>query len=171
MATRSYFESGPTRTHQPPNHHATPSSLFLPFESHPGPMLRRWRPFLRPHGALKIGVLSTALILSSLIVYITFLLLHSSSSRPSDWQAISYFDPNSLDDLSETLLLDTRLASLPKPTPVLVEPPPPSPSASPVSDVLTLEQIRDIVTPTRGFFSRDYSLGLGWNNVSAIPLN
>jgi hypothetical protein len=34
------------------------------------------------------------------------------------------------------------------------------------SDVLSLEQIRDIVAPTRGFFSRDYSLYLGWNNVS-----
>jgi hypothetical protein len=38
-------------------------------------------------------------------------------------------------------------------------------SSSP-SDVLSLEQIRDIVAPTRGFFSRDYSLHLGWNNVS-----
>ena len=33
------------------------------------------------------------------------------------------------------------------------------------SDVLSPEQIRDIVAPTRGFFSRDYSLNLGWNNV------
>ncbi|KAI0003694.1 hypothetical protein BJV74DRAFT_876058 [Russula compacta] len=45
---------------------------------------------------------------------------------------------------------------------------PSSPSAPPVSDVLTLEQIRDIVAPTRGFFSRDYSLGLGWNNMRYI---
>jgi hypothetical protein len=41
-----------------------------------------------------------------------------------------------------------------------------SQSPAPVSDILTLEQIRDIVVPTRGFFSRDYSLYLGWNNVS-----
>jgi hypothetical protein len=34
------------------------------------------------------------------------------------------------------------------------------------SDVLSLEQVRDIVATTRGFFSRDYSLYLGWNNVS-----
>ena len=39
-----------------------------------------------------------------------------------------------------------------------------APSSS--SDVLSLDQIRDIVAPTRGFFSRDYSLYLGWNNVS-----
>jgi len=34
------------------------------------------------------------------------------------------------------------------------------------SEGLPLERIRDIVAPTRGFFSRDYSLYLGWNNVS-----
>ena len=34
------------------------------------------------------------------------------------------------------------------------------------SDALSLEQIRDIVATTRGFFTRDYSLYLGWNNVS-----
>jgi len=34
------------------------------------------------------------------------------------------------------------------------------------SDVLPLEQIKDIVATTRGFFARDYSLNLGWNNVS-----
>ena len=47
-------------------------------------------------------------------------------------------------------------------------------SSSPTSDeppsslpeVLSLEQIRDVVDTTRGFFSKDYSLYLGWNNVS-----
>ena len=34
------------------------------------------------------------------------------------------------------------------------------------SDALSLEQIREIVAHTRGFLSRDYSLYLGWNNVS-----
>ena len=34
------------------------------------------------------------------------------------------------------------------------------------SDILSLEQIRDIVAPTRGFLARDYGLHLGWNNVS-----
>jgi hypothetical protein len=37
---------------------------------------------------------------------------------------------------------------------------------SPLPEVLSLEQIRDVVATTRGFFSRDYSLYLGWNNVS-----
>lgn len=39
------------------------------------------------------------------------------------------------------------------------------PSSS-LSGDLSLEQIRDIVATTRGFFARDYSLNLGWNNVS-----
>ena len=37
---------------------------------------------------------------------------------------------------------------------------------SPFSDVLSLEQIRDIVGTTRGFYARYFSLYLGWNNVS-----
>lgn len=34
-----------------------------------------------------------------------------------------------------------------------------------LSDTLSLEQVRAIVATTRGFFARDYSLNLGWNNV------
>lgn len=30
---------------------------------------------------------------------------------------------------------------------------------------LELEELRDLVAQTKGFFVRDYSLGLGWNNV------
>jgi hypothetical protein len=37
---------------------------------------------------------------------------------------------------------------------------------SSLSDALSIEQIGDIVATTRGFFARDYSLYLGWNNVS-----
>ena len=39
-------------------------------------------------------------------------------------------------------------------------------NTSSLSDVLSIEQIRDIAATTRGFFTRDYSLNLGWNNVS-----
>ena len=143
---------------------------MLPFEAHAYPMPRRWRHFLRLNGALKLGVSAAALALSSLIVYITFLSPRGSFLRLSDWQALSYFDPNSgkLADSRGTSILHTRPSSLLlEPTPVLDEPPASSPSPSPVSDVLTLEEIRDVVDSTRGFFSRDYSLGLGWNNVSA----
>ncbi|KAH9178702.1 hypothetical protein EDB89DRAFT_2063636 [Lactarius sanguifluus] len=135
---------------------------LLPTDPHAARMLCRWRPFLRPNGALRIGVFFTAFILSSLIAYATFFTPHGSSLHLTDW----HFPSHSLDlvDPSETLLVDPKLTSLlPTPTPG-----PSPPSASPVSDVLTPEQIRDVVAPTRGFFSRDYSLGLGWNNMRYI---
>lgn len=34
------------------------------------------------------------------------------------------------------------------------------------SDDLDLEALRSIVTGTRGYYARDFSMGLGWNNVS-----
>jgi hypothetical protein len=53
------------------------------------------------------------------------------------------------------------------PSPVSsTEIPPRLPPFWQAAEGLPLEQIRDIVAPTRGFFSRDYSLYLGWNNVS-----
>ena len=38
-----------------------------------------------------------------------------------------------------------------------------------VSDDLDLEALRSIVAGTRGYYARDYSMGLGWNNVSHYP--
>jgi hypothetical protein len=75
----------------------------------------------------------------------------SPSWRLPDWHLSAYLYPDPLE------LADHN-----------DNPFPPLPSSSPVSDVLTLEQIRDIVAPTRGIFSRDYSLYLGWNNVSRV---
>ena len=45
-------------------------------------------------------------------------------------------------------------------------PPASDKAPSPFSDDLSLEQIRDIVGTTRGFYARYFSLYLGWNNVS-----
>jgi hypothetical protein len=42
----------------------------------------------------------------------------------------------------------------------------PSPLAVPAAESLSLEALRDIVTRTKGYLARDYSLNLGWNNVS-----
>jgi hypothetical protein len=55
-----------------------------------------------------------------------------------------------------------------KPTPTNHAPSPHTSDGTPSSpsDFLSLEQIRDIVATTRGFLARDYSLDLGWNNVS-----
>lgn len=124
---------------------------------------RLWRAFLRSNGSLKIGFIFTAFFLTGRIVYQAFFFPCDPSWRLPDWHLSSQFDPDSLE------LADPKLAYLlPELTPestVLDDPSPPLPP-SPVSDVLALDQIRDIVASTRGFFSRDYSLSLGWNNVS-----
>lgn len=65
---------------------------------------------------------------------------------------------------------------LPPPPPVVEEPllpppppiPPPPPPRKHDDDHLELEELRDLVAQTKGYFVRDYSLGLGWNNVSHI---
>ncbi|KAI9439096.1 hypothetical protein H4582DRAFT_2142398 [Lactarius indigo] len=128
-------------------------------ESHAASKPRRWRSVLRSNGALKIGFFSTGFFITGLVVYATFF----STYAPSSWH---------LPALNISLHLDSDPLVPPDPDePLLVDPTiaPSSPSPpSPPSDVLSLEQIRDIVAPTRGFFARDYSLGLGWNNVRYI---
>ncbi|KAH9058099.1 hypothetical protein EDB87DRAFT_1564371 [Lactarius vividus] len=130
---------------------------FLPSEPHTARRPHRWQLFLHSNGALKIGFFCAALILTGIIFYVASF-LHDPSWRFPDWHLPSRFDSDSLE------LADPN-------GPLLVHPKPATPSPSPplpASDVLTLEQIRDIVAPTRGFFSRDYSLHLGWNNVRYI---
>jgi hypothetical protein len=143
---------------------------------------RRWRPFLRSNSALKIRFFSAAFIFT--IVYLTVFSSQTPSRHFPSWYLSSKEDTYSVehpDDYEPTV--DPQLTTLlPNPTPeptildnlsppspsatVLDGPPPPSAFSSPVADVLTVEQIRDIVALTRGFFSRDYDLELGWNNVS-----
>jgi hypothetical protein len=92
------------------------------------------------NGISIIGISLGSFLLIGLILYMTFLSPHG---------------PLLLNSSEWTIFTNRALSS-----PTSDEAP-----SSP-SDVLSLEQIRDIVTPTRGFFSRDYSLYLGWNNVS-----
>ena len=130
---------------------STPHSYSRPF--------RPWRVTLHSI-PLRSSICFGAVIFSGLIFYTTFVLPQGSLwNRPQDWHGLSQ---------DESLVLD--LENLPPsttlPTPTAVEISPPSPSPGPTSDVLTVEQIRDVVAPTRGFFARDYSIGLGWNNVS-----
>lgn len=40
---------------------------------------------------------------------------------------------------------------------------------SEMSHTFTLDDIRRTVEGTKGFLTRDYSLGLGWNNVRLLP--
>jgi len=136
------------------------------------PSVRRWRSCLRANLRLRNGVLLSVFIIASLFLYTKF-----SSPRDPPWhRPLNWHDRLPLRpeyphfvNASETLFV----APTPIYPPIATDAPAPPNSASspppshtPVPDVLTLEQIRDIVASTRGFFSRDYSLGLGWNNVS-----
>lgn len=44
-------------------------------------------------------------------------------------------------------------------------------SSSVDSEELTMDELRDMVSSTKGFLARDYSLGLGWNNVGPLLLS
>ena len=123
------------------------NSLFSRSESYAALKLRRWQAFLRSKSALKISFLSTAFLLTGLIAYMAFFSSLGPSWRLPDWHSLSQFDSTFLPDSAPECAIQ------------------PSPSL-PMSDVLTVEQIRDIVAPTRGFYSRDYRLSLGWGNVS-----
>jgi hypothetical protein len=136
-------------SHTVTRHHPWPNELHS--HSH-----GRWRAALRS-SPLRSGVLFGAVIFANLIFYTTFLSPQDSLwHRPQDWHGLLQ---------GESLILDPENTppSTTPPTPATVEIPP---SPSPTPDVLTVEQIRDLVAPTTGFFARDYSLGRGWNNVS-----
>jgi hypothetical protein len=92
------------------------------------------------NGIPGIGISVCSFILVGLIFYMTFLSPHGPLLLSSSKWSIHSKHAFSLPTSDE------------------------APSSPP--DALSLEQIRDIVAPTRGFFSRDYSLYLGWNNVS-----
>ena len=145
---------------------------FSPSESRSAFNSRRWWSSLRSNGTVKFVFFSTVFLSTSLIVYLTFYSSDSFSWHLPDWHLPSDLlsDPQTLTDLDGPIVdskLGTVIPNLTSESTIPNDPPPPQ-SSSPISDVLTLEQIRDIVAPTRGFFSRDFSLGLGWNNVSDV---
>jgi len=138
---------------------------LLPFSSsnpYANSKPRCLRSLLCSNRPIRFGFLSTAFILTGLIVYYAFLSPHGPLLRLSgDWNDPKFVIP------SESLLVDPKFATLlPNPTSESTTSDGP-PSSSQASDrELDLGQIRDIVVRTRGFYSRDYSLNLGWNNVS-----
>jgi hypothetical protein len=119
--------------------------------------------FLRTrNGALKIVILNAFI----LICYMALTPHGSRLITPSDWYGLSRGRPPSHAPRvhADPSVFPFATHAYPSHTPTHI--PPGSPSYSLASAELTLEQIRDIVAPTRGYFSRDYSLHLGWNNVS-----
>ncbi|KAF8266931.1 hypothetical protein EI94DRAFT_1583000 [Lactarius quietus] len=111
---------------------------------------RRWRSILRSNGTLKFRFFATAFLLTGLIVYLS---PNTPSRRFPVWYLPSKIEPHSVKLLTFTIpALTTHLAFA-----VL--------AGIRCPDSRTDQGYR---TPTRGFFSRDYSLGLGWNNVRYI---
>jgi hypothetical protein len=138
-------------------------------------LLPQWHPFIKSsHGRISchhngyfhsfnsipgIAILFSSSFLIGLVFYTTFL----SSPGPLLFGTSKSYGLSQLDTSSTTQHLGFSKSTPPNH--------PPSSHTSDEtpsfpSDVLSLEQIRDIVATTRGFFTRDYSLNLGWNNVS-----
>jgi hypothetical protein len=139
-------------------------SELLPLWHSPSSPSLHGRPF-RQCGAFfcfRNGVLGTAIFsaisLVGLVCYVTLLTPRGHLLfRPPEWNGPSQH-PNSV--YTSTSLSPS---ASPSPTPSAATPSFRPPSL--IADELTLKQIRDIVTLTRGFYSRDYSVHLGWNNV------
>ncbi len=105
-----------------------------------------------------MGILFGSFFLAGLIFYMAFLSPHGPLLlSSSESYGLFQLDTSSTQHLNSNKPTPTNHASS---SPTSEEVP------SSLSDVLSLEQIRDIVATTRGFFTRDYSLNLGWNNVS-----
>ena len=124
-------------------------------------VLRRCGPFLRTRNGVLKTVIFSAFTLIGLICYVAFTSQGSRLIRSSDWHGFPRARPN----YPQRVHVDPSVSpsathAYPSPTSSPEPPSPPLATAEP-----TLEHIRDIVASTRGFFSRDYSLHLGWNNV------
>ncbi|KAI0275081.1 hypothetical protein BC834DRAFT_965522 [Gloeopeniophorella convolvens] len=151
---------------------------------------RRWRIFVRSTGFFGTAVFFSAIIFAGMVVHLAFF---SSSSPfwsrpvPSNWNDLAHLDPSSPGyvDPNGPLLVDPNaeaaspVAEEPSPSPVLDESPPVTTPSRPLPEFpssrpptteqqLTNEQVRSLVSRTRGYFSREYSLGLGWNNMRYI---
>jgi len=104
-----------------------------------------------------MGILIGSFFLVGLIFYMAFLSPHGLPLLgSSESYGLFQLDTSSTQHLSSNNSTPTNHASSPTS----------EKAPSSLSDVLSLEQIKDIVATTRGFLTRDYSLNLGWNNVS-----
>jgi len=131
-----------------------PGSVLQPTQ---GRSFLHWRPFHLSNNTLRTCLFLGIIVLTNLVTYATFFSSHDSRwQRSTDWSGLPQRG---------------SLTPIPKPESTPTRPHLPDTLThlwDSSSDELTLEQIRDIVAPTRGFFARDYSLGLGWNNMRYI---
>jgi hypothetical protein len=138
-----------------PTHSLPPLSPILPISSHnqsPSGKTRRLIPAICRGGALSFFLIATACLSTGYLA----LVLWSGRHGPPDPMCSS---------------APPLVSSPGSSTPHLISSAPQLVASSPSSqrkhddDYLDLEELRVIVAKTKGYFVRDYSLGLGWNNV------
>lgn len=120
---------------------------YLPLNNNPA--TSRQRPQKSLLHFLRNGP-SFALLAAALVAGLLGGLILSTSSRKKD------FCPLPFDTFPEGL----SNHSYPNTSPPPISPPPPLGDDEP-----ELESLRAMVSSTRGYYARDYSMMLGWNNV------
>lgn len=123
---------------------------YLPVSNRSGPSTVQI-PYLVRHGSPTLISLVLAAFLGTLVGYNLLLW----KGRPDN-----YIPLLAQHELSETSSLGTDPLS---PLPYI-----PPPRTQREKEHLSVEQLRAIVAPTKGFWARDWSLNLGWNNVRVL---
>ncbi|KAF7984551.1 hypothetical protein HWV62_13747 [Athelia sp. TMB] len=126
---------------------------YLPVNNRSGPPRdsKVHIPYLVRNGSPTFLSLILAALLGALVGY------NLLSRGPPD-----YYNPFSGSTELSDNPLDTGVLS---PWPYI---PPPRPASDQDKDHLTLEELREIAAQTKGFWVRDWSLHLGWNNMRYI---
>lgn len=124
---------------------------YLPVNNRSGPPrdVKVQIPYLVQNGSPTFLSLALAAILGMLLGY------NVLSRGPTDYYN-PFSGPNGVSN-SPPIVPD-----LLKPLPYI---PPPTPTHKKDDGELSVEQLREIVAPTKGYYVRDWSLHLGWNNV------
>ncbi|KAI0052882.1 hypothetical protein FA95DRAFT_1174199 [Auriscalpium vulgare] len=146
--------------------------------THPGrPPRRRWAlPGVSRIGG--VGIFLTTAAISGVVFHLFIFSMYNPLSRPpsaNELRLRPLIDPDSplYVKPDSPLLLHTKVVDESRPLPSASATPEPAPSSTPPpaplnSEELSLEELRELVSHTKGFFSREYSLGLGWNNMRYI---
>jgi hypothetical protein len=140
-----------------PTHSLPPLSPILPVSlpnKSPSGRSRRLIPGLCRSGAMTFFLITTACVS---IVYLGLVLW---SGRPGPPNQLCVSAPPVV---SSAFPFVPSVPQLVSSAPQLASPA--APQRNHNDDSLHLEELRDLVAKTTGYFVRDYSLGLGWNNV------
>lgn len=122
---------------------------YLPVNNRSGPSTVQI-PYLVRHGSPTFLSLILAAFLGTLVGYNLLLW----KSRPDNYSPFP---------AQHELLETSSLGTGPLPLPYI-----PPTRTQREREHLSIEQLREIVAPTKGFWARDWSLNLGWNNVRVL---